>query len=50
MVRTVQENRLIGFVAIHGIEWNNRKGLLAIGIEIRMIEEKDMGKKQYILF
>jgi len=32
MVRTVQDDRLIGFVAIHGIEWNNRTGLLAIGI------------------
>ncbi len=32
MLRTVQDDRLIGFVAIHGIEWNNRMGLLAIGI------------------
>ncbi|WP_226545114.1 GNAT family N-acetyltransferase [Bacillus thuringiensis] len=32
MLRTVQDDRLIGFVAIHGIEWNNRAGLLAIGI------------------
>ena len=32
MLRTVQDDRLIGFVAIHGIEWNNRTGLLAIGI------------------
>ncbi|PDY78981.1 GNAT family N-acetyltransferase [Bacillus cereus] len=32
MLRTVQDERLIGFVAIHGIEWNNRTGLLAIGI------------------
>ena len=39
MLRTVQDDRLIGFVAIHGIEWNNRTGLLAIGIEMQMIEE-----------
>ncbi|MGG0151702.1 GNAT family N-acetyltransferase [Bacillus mycoides] len=32
MLRTVQDDRLIGFVAIHGIEWNNRTGLLAIGV------------------
>ncbi len=32
MLRTVQDDRLIGFVAIHGIEWNNRMGLLLIGI------------------
>ncbi|AFU14042.1 Acetyltransferase, GNAT [Bacillus thuringiensis MC28] len=32
MLRTLQDDRLIGFVAIHGMEWNNRTGLLAIGI------------------
>lgn len=32
MLRTLQDDRLIGFVAIHGVEWNNRTGLLAIGI------------------
>jgi RimJ/RimL family protein N-acetyltransferase len=31
-IRTLQEDRLIGFVAIHSIEWNNRAGLLSIGI------------------
>ena len=31
-LRTVEDNRLIGFVAIHSIEWNNQAGLLAIGI------------------
>ncbi|KFN04579.1 acetyltransferase domain protein [Bacillus clarus] len=32
MLRTIQDDILIGFVAIHSIEWNNRTGLLAIGI------------------
>ncbi|MEH7458799.1 GNAT family protein [Bacillus sp. JJ1127] len=32
MLRTIQEDILIGFVALHSIEWNNRAGLLAIGI------------------
>ncbi|MFE6135918.1 GNAT family N-acetyltransferase [Bacillus sp. NPDC057893] len=40
MLRTVHDDRLIGFVAIHGIEWNNRTGLLAIGIG----DTKDRGK------
>ncbi|MFY4777344.1 GNAT family N-acetyltransferase [Metabacillus sp. RGM 3146] len=31
-LRTIDEDHLIGFVAIHSIEWNNRAGLLAIGI------------------
>jgi RimJ/RimL family protein N-acetyltransferase len=31
-LRTIENDRLIGFAAIHGIEWNNRAGLLAIGI------------------
>jgi len=31
-LRTVEEDRLIGFVALHSIEWNNQAGLLAIGI------------------
>ncbi|MEI4828443.1 GNAT family protein [Bacillus sp. FJAT-53711] len=31
-LRTILDNELIGFVAIHKIEWNNRSGLLAIGI------------------
>lgn len=50
MVRTVQDDRLIGFVAIHGIEWNNRMGLLAIGIGEEMIEGRDMEEKQSILY
>ena len=31
-IRTLEEDRLIGFVALHSIEWNNRAALLAIGI------------------
>ena len=45
MVRTVQEDGLIGFVAIHGIEWNNRTGLLAIGIGDANDRGKGYGKE-----
>ncbi|RFU62050.1 GNAT family N-acetyltransferase [Peribacillus glennii] len=31
-LRTIEDDDLIGFVAIHSIEWNNRTGLMAIGI------------------
>jgi len=31
-LRTLEDDRLIGFVALHSIEWNNQVGLLAIGI------------------
>lgn len=31
-LRTIDKDRLIGFVAIHSIEWNNCTGLLSIGI------------------
>ncbi|TKH42097.1 GNAT family N-acetyltransferase [Paenibacillus terrae] len=31
-LRTLEDDVLIGFVAIHGIEWNNRIGQLAVGI------------------
>lgn len=31
-IRTLQDNRLIGFVALHSIEWNNQAAMLAIGI------------------
>ena len=31
-LRTLDDDRLIGFVALHSIEWNNRAGLLSIGI------------------
>jgi RimJ/RimL family protein N-acetyltransferase len=31
-LRTLSDDRLIGFVAIHDIEWNNQAGVLSIGI------------------
>jgi RimJ/RimL family protein N-acetyltransferase len=31
-LRSIKDDQLIGFVVIHSIEWNNRAGLLAIGI------------------
>lgn len=31
-IRTLDEDRLIGFVALHSIEWNNGAGMLSIGI------------------
>ncbi|MGZ4113390.1 MAG: GNAT family N-acetyltransferase [Tumebacillaceae bacterium] len=31
-LRTLETDELIGFVALHSVEWNNRAGLLAIGI------------------
>jgi RimJ/RimL family protein N-acetyltransferase len=31
-LRTLQDDRLIGFVALHSIEWNNGAAMLAIGI------------------
>jgi RimJ/RimL family protein N-acetyltransferase len=31
-LRTIEQDELIGFAVIHSIEWNNRAGVLAIGI------------------
>ena len=31
-LRTLADDRLIGFVALHSIEWNNGAGVLAVGI------------------
>ncbi|MFX3636561.1 MAG: GNAT family N-acetyltransferase [Candidatus Pristimantibacillus sp.] len=31
-LRTLEDDELIGFVSIHSMEWNNRIGVLAIGI------------------
>lgn len=31
-LRTIEDDRLIGFIVIHSIEWNNRSGMLAMGI------------------
>lgn len=33
-LRTLADDRLIGFVALHSIEWNNQAGLLSIGIGV----------------
>ncbi|MCC3379968.1 GNAT family N-acetyltransferase [Paenibacillus farraposensis] len=42
-LRTLADDVLIGFVAIHGIEWNNRIGQLAIGIGNREYRGKGYG-------
>jgi RimJ/RimL family protein N-acetyltransferase len=39
-LRTLTEDKVIGFVSIHSIEWNNQTGILSIGI----IEEAYRGK------
>ncbi|MCP8967393.1 GNAT family N-acetyltransferase [Ectobacillus ponti] len=31
-LRTIEDDRFIGFAVIHSIEWNNQTGMLAIGI------------------
>ncbi|MBO1582412.1 GNAT family N-acetyltransferase [Bacillus sp. XF8] len=43
MLRTIQDDILIGFVALHSIEWNNRTGLLAIGIGDKNYRGKGYG-------
>jgi RimJ/RimL family protein N-acetyltransferase len=42
-IRTLQDDRLIGFVSIHSIEWNNRAALLAIGIGEREYRGRGYG-------
>lgn len=42
-LRTREDDRLIGFVVIHGIEWNNRTGQLAIGIGLAEHRGKGYG-------
>lgn len=39
-LRTLEDNRFLGFVAIYRLEWNNRSAQLAIGIG----EERNRGK------
>jgi RimJ/RimL family protein N-acetyltransferase len=39
-LRTLTEDKVIGFVSIHSIEWNNQTGILSIGI----IDEAYRGK------
>ncbi|MCI0184776.1 GNAT family N-acetyltransferase [Sulfoacidibacillus ferrooxidans] len=43
LLRTVDNDTLIGFVALHGIEWNNQCGLLAIGIGEENFRSKGYG-------
>ncbi len=31
-IHTLADDRMIGFVAVHGIEWNNQAGKISIGI------------------
>jgi len=31
-IRAMEGNKLIGFIALHSIEWNNRAGIMSIGI------------------
>jgi RimJ/RimL family protein N-acetyltransferase len=42
-IRTLDDDRLIGFVAIHSIEWNNQAGLIAIGIGVPEYRGKGYG-------
>jgi RimJ/RimL family protein N-acetyltransferase len=42
-LRTIEEDSLIGFVAIHSIEWNNQTGILSIGIWDPAYREKGYG-------
>jgi RimJ/RimL family protein N-acetyltransferase len=31
-IRTLEDDRLIGFIAVHDIEWNNQAGKISVGI------------------
>lgn len=42
-IRTIEDDRLIGFVSLHSIEWNNRAGRLAVGIGERDYRGKGYG-------
>jgi RimJ/RimL family protein N-acetyltransferase len=44
-LRTIKDDKLIGFVTIHSIEWNNRVGTLAIGIGDAENRGKGYGKE-----
>lgn len=48
-LRTIKEDKLIGFVVIHSIEWNNRAGLLAIGIGEPDFRDKGYGSDALML-
>lgn len=42
-LRTIDNDELIGFAAIYGIEWNNRTGVLSIGIGQSVHRSKGYG-------
>lgn len=48
-VRTVEDDRLIGFVALHNIEWANQMGKLAIGIGEKEYRGKGYGSEMLAL-
>lgn len=44
-LRTISDNRLIGFVALYNIEWNNRSATLGIGIGDTAYQGKGYGSE-----
>lgn len=44
-LRTIPEDQLIGFVAIHSIEWNNQYGRIAIGIGDSNFRGRGLGRE-----
>jgi RimJ/RimL family protein N-acetyltransferase len=44
-LRTVDQDRLIGFIAVHSIEWNNRSGKLSMGIGEAEYRNKGYGSE-----
>ncbi|QHW35191.1 GNAT family N-acetyltransferase [Paenibacillus rhizovicinus] len=44
MLRTLEDDRLVGFAALHGIEWNNRSSRMAVGIGSAEDRGKGYGK------
>ncbi|RFU68354.1 GNAT family N-acetyltransferase [Bacillus sp. V59.32b] len=42
-LRTIEDDELIGFGVIHSIEWNNRAGILSIGIGEAKYRNKGYG-------
>ncbi|MBS4174101.1 GNAT family protein [Bacillus sp. FJAT-49736] len=42
-IRTISDDTLIGFVSIHSMEWNNRTGILAVGIGDSKFRNKGYG-------
>lgn len=50
LIRTLEDDQPIGFVALHSIEWSNRCGLVAIGIGDPGAGDRAMGKRQWGFF